>query len=167
MTDFRLELHTGERDISGFDCGKQELTDWLLRHAMASHRADLARTYLALDGDIAAGYFSITTGSVRPDDAPKRFARGMPRYPIGTILIARLAVDHRYQRRRLGSRLLAEAVRRAVAASDTAAARLVVVDAIDDEAVAFYRRWGFIDTPDNPHRLYRKMSDIRASLDQI
>ena len=55
MTDFRLELHTGERDISGFDCGKQELTDWLLRHAMASHRADLARTYLALDGDIAAG----------------------------------------------------------------------------------------------------------------
>ena len=165
MSELLLQLHTGARDVPGFDCGNQDLTDWLLRHAPASHRADLARTYLARDGDVVAGYFSITTGSIRPEDAPKRFARGMPRYPIGTILIARLAVDGRYQRQRLGSRLLAEALRRAVAASDTAAARLVVVDAADDRAVAFYRRWGFVDAPDNPRRFYRKMSDIRASLD--
>jgi hypothetical protein len=59
---------------------------------------------------------------------------------------------------------LAEALRRATAASDAAAARLVVVDAIDDDAVVFYRRWGFIDAPDNPRRLYRKMYDVRASL---
>ena len=64
----------------------------------------------------------------------------MPRYPIGTILIARLAVDVSHQGRHLGSRLLAEGLRRAVAASDAAAARLVVVDAIDDNAVSFYRR---------------------------
>jgi ribosomal protein S18 acetylase RimI-like enzyme len=165
VSEFLIELHTGARDVSGFDCGNQDLTDWLVRHAPASHRADLARTYLALDGDVVAGYFSITTGSIRPEEAPKRLARGMPRYPIGTILIARLAVDGRYQRQRLGSRLLAEALRRAVAASDTAAARLVVVDAADDRAVAFYRRWGFVDAPDNPRRFYRKMSDIRASLD--
>ena len=89
----------------------------------------------------------------------------MPRYPIGTILIARLAVDVRCQGQRLGSRLLSEALRRAVAASDAAAARLVVVDAIDEAAVGFYQRWGFIDAPDNPRLLYRKMSDVRASLD--
>lgn len=71
----------------------------------------------------------------------------MPRYPIPTILIARLAVDRRRQRQRLGSRLLAEALRPAVAASDTAAARLVVVDAIDDQAAALYRHRGFIDVP--------------------
>jgi predicted N-acetyltransferase YhbS len=88
----------------------------------------------------------------------------MPPYPIGAILIARLAVDLRYQGQRLGSQLLGEALRRAVAASDAAAARLVVVDAIDDDAAAFYRRWGFIDTPDNPRRLYLKMSDVRASI---
>ena len=65
----------------------------------------------------------------------------------------------------MGSRLLAEALRRAVDASAAAAARLVVVDAVDDRAVDFYRRWGFVDTPENLRRLYRKMSDIRASLD--
>jgi len=159
-----LALFTGEQDLNQFDCGNEELNAWLQRHAFASHKADLARTYLALHGETVAGYVSLTTGSVRPEDAPKRLARGMPRYPIGTILIARLAVDISYQGRHLGSRLLAEALRRAVAASDAAAARLVVVDAIDDDAVGFYRRWGFIDAPENPRRLYRKMSDVRASL---
>lgn len=81
MSEFLIELHTGARDVSGFDCGNQDLTDWLLRHAPASHRADLARTYLALDGDVVAGYFSITTGSIRPEEAPKRLARGMPATP--------------------------------------------------------------------------------------
>lgn len=165
MSEIALALFTGEIEPAGFDCGNEELNTWLQRHALASHKADLARTYIALDGATVAGYVSLTSGSVRPEDAPKRLARGMPRYPIGSILIARLAVDVIYQGNRLGSRLLAEALRRAVTASDAAAARLVVVDAIDDDAVAFYRRWGFIDTPDNPRRLYRKMSDIRSSLE--
>jgi ribosomal protein S18 acetylase RimI-like enzyme len=162
VSDPVLALFAGEQNLNGFDCGNEELNGWLQRHALASHKADLARTYLALNGATVAGYVSITTGSVRPEDAPKRLARGMPRYPIGTIVIARLAVDVAYQRRHLGSRLLGEALRRAVAASDAAAGRLVVVDAIDD-AVGFYQRWGFIDAPDNPRRLYRKMSDVRAS----
>jgi ribosomal protein S18 acetylase RimI-like enzyme len=89
----------------------------------------------------------------------------MPRHPIPTILIARLAVDRRHQGRQLGSRLLAEGLRRAVTASDAAAARLVVVDAIDDRAADFYRDRGFIDLPENALRLYRKIADLRRSID--
>jgi hypothetical protein len=48
--------------------------------------------------------------------------------------------------------------------SDAVAARLLVVDAIDDDAAAFYRRWGFVDVPENPRRLHRKVSDVRRSL---
>jgi GNAT superfamily N-acetyltransferase len=155
-----------EHELSGFDCGNTELNSWLVDHAMASQKADLARTYLALGDTGVAGYVSLTTGSIRPEAVPRRYARGMPRYPIPTILIARLAVDVRHQRQQLGSRLLAEALRRAVLASDTAAARLVVVDAIDDDVAAFYRRWGFIDVPENPRRLFRKISDIRKTLEQ-
>jgi ribosomal protein S18 acetylase RimI-like enzyme len=151
--------------LAGFDCGNDALNQWLVEHAVASQKADLARTYLALGAGAVAGYVSLTTGSIRPEAAPKRYARGMPRHAIPTILIARLAVDRRYQAQRIGSRLLAEALRLAVAASDTAAARLVVVDAIDDQAAGFYRRWGFLDVPENPHRLFRKISDIRRSLE--
>ena len=164
MSSLRLALLTAEHDVSSLDCHNDQLTTWLVRHALASQRADLARTYLALDGEQVIGYVSLTTGSVRRDEAPKRYARGMPAHPIPTILIARLAVDRRHQGRQLGSRLLAEALRLAVTASDAAAARLVVVDAIDDRAAAFYRNRGFIEVPESPLRLYRKISDIRRSL---
>jgi len=165
VSSLRLALLSAEHDVSSFDCGNEQLTSWLIRHARASQRADLARTYLALEGEQIMGYVSLTTGSVRRDKAPKRYARGMPAYRIPTILIARLAVDRRHQGRQLGSRLLAEALRLAVTASDAAAARLVVVDALDERAAAFYRTRGFIDVPENPLRRYRKVSDIRRSLD--
>jgi GNAT superfamily N-acetyltransferase len=166
VTSLRLVLLAPEHELGGFDCGNDDLNRWLVDHALASQKADLARTYLALNDTIVAGYVSLTTGSIRPDAAPRRYARGMPRHPIPTVLIARLAVDRLYQRQKLGSRLLAEALRVAVAASDAAAARLIVVDAIDDQAAAFYRHWGFIDVPENPRRLFRKISDIRRTLEQ-
>lgn len=162
--ELRLELLTADHRLDGFTCGNPALDRWLATHALASQRADIARTYLAFRGDEVAAYLSLTTGSVRPDEAPNRHARGMPRHPIPTILIARLAVDQRFQGQRIGSQLLAEALRRAVAASDAVAARLIVVDSIDDAAAAFYRRWGFIEAPENPLRLYRKIADIRKSL---
>ncbi len=164
MSSLRLALLTPEHDVSSFDCDNDQLTSWLIRHALTNQRADLARTYLALEDDQVVGYVSLTTGSVRRDEAPKRYARGIPAHPIPTILIARLAIDHRHQGRQLRSRLLAETLRLAVTASDAAAARLIVVDAIDERAAAFYRKWGFIDVPENQLRVYRKVSDIRRSL---
>lgn len=166
MSERRLVLLTADHDLEGFDCGNEELNRWLVDHALASQKADLARTYLVVAGNAVVAYVSLTTGSIRREAAPKRYARGMPRHPILTILIARLALDHRQQGQRLGRRLLAEALRLAVTASDTVAARLVGVDAIDDRAAAFYRRWGFVDVPENPHRLFRKISDIRRTLEQ-
>jgi len=41
----------------------------------------------------------------------------------------------------------------------------VVVDAIDDAAVGFYERHGLIAVPDHPQRFYRRMEDVRVSLD--
>jgi ribosomal protein S18 acetylase RimI-like enzyme len=162
----RLVLLGPDHELSGFDCGHDDLNRSLVDHALASQKADLARTYLALiDADVA-GYVSLTTGSIRREAPPRRRARGMPRHPISTILIARLAVDRRHQGAQIGSRLLAEALRLVVAASDTAAARLVVVDASDEQAAAFYRRSGFIDVPENPGRLFRKISDVRRTLEQ-
>jgi predicted N-acetyltransferase YhbS len=160
----RLVLLTADHDLSGFESGNVALDHWLVDHALASQKADLARTYIARDGAAVVGYVSLTTGSIRHESAPRNFVRGMPRHPMPIILIARLAVDRRHQRKRLGSRLLAEALRLAVVASDTAAARLLVVGAIDERAAAFYRRWGFVDVPENPDRLFRKISEIRRWL---
>ncbi len=104
-------------------------------------------------------------GSVLRAEAPGKLVRGMPAYPVGMVLLARLAVDRSQQGRGVGAMLLAEALRKAVAAGEVAAARLIVVDAVDEDAAAFYRRYGFVQAPENPLRFYRRMKDVRASLD--
>ena len=112
------------------------------------------------------GYFSLTMGSVRRADAPARLGAGPAGLPRWHVLLARLAVDRKGQGKGLGALLLAEALRKAIVAGDAAAARLVVVDAIDDDAARFYERHGFIVAPEHPQRLFRRTKDIRASIDQ-
>lgn len=126
---------------------------------------DSARTFLLLDGGDLLGYFSLTMGSVRRFEAPPRLVRGLHEYPVGMVLLARLAVRRDRQGRGLGGLLLSEALRKAVIAGEAAAARLVVVDALDERAAQFYARHGFLAVPQHPLRLYRRMKDIRASLE--
>ena len=84
------------------------------------------------DGAVV-GYFSLTMGAVlRAETTPAKLVRGLPSYPVGMVLLARLAVTTASAaQNRL---LLTEALRKAVAAGEAAAARLVVVDAIDDDS---------------------------------
>lgn len=162
----RLERLSGEHDVAAFRSGNEALDAWLRTHGWAAQQMDSARTFLLLDkADVVLGYFSLTMGSVRREEAPTRLVRGMPAHPIGMVLLARLAVHTDRQGQGLGAALLADALRKAVAAGEAAAARLVVVDAIDQAAASFYTRHGFLAVPEHPHRLYRKMKDIRASLD--
>ena len=158
----RLDAH---HDVSTFDSGNEVLDAWLRRHALGAQRMDFARTFVVTRSGRVVGYFSLTMGSVLRAEAPAKLVRGMPAYPVGMVLLARLAVDQSQQGRGVGAMLLAEALRKAVAAGEVAAARLIVVDAVDEDAAAFYQRHGFVRAPENPLRFYRRMKDVRASLD--
>jgi predicted N-acetyltransferase YhbS len=160
----RLERLEAHHVLTGFSSGNDELDTWLRRHALAAQRMDSARTFVLTRDDQVIGYFSLTMGSVSRTDAPAKLVRGLPNYPLGMVLLARLAIGQAHQRAGLGALLLAEALRKAVIAGEAAAARLVVVDAIDEPAARFYERYGFIRAPEHPLRLYRRMKDVRASL---
>ena len=164
VAGLRLERLAADHDVAAFDSGKDELDGWLQRHALAAQQMDSARTFVLTRDNRVVGYFSLTMGSVLREDAPAKLVRGLPAYPIGMVLLARLAIDRSEQGAGLGGLLLAEALRKAVDAGEAAAARLVVVDAIDDDAVAFYRHHGFVLAPGHDRRLYRRTKDIRASL---
>ena len=160
-----LDRLDANHDVATFDSGNEVLDAWLRRHALAAQRMDSARTFVATRGGRVVGYFSLTMGSALRAQAPATLVRTMPAYPVGMVLLARLAVDRSQQGRGIGAMLLADALRKAVAAGEVAAARLIVVDAVDEAAAAFYRRYGFVQTPENPLRFYRRMKDVRASLD--
>lgn len=162
----RLERLAAHHDVGSFASGNAELDGWLQRHALAAQQMDSARTFVLTGDDRIVGYFSLTMGSVRRAEAPAKLVRGLPAYPVGMVLVARLAVHRNKQSKGIGALLLAEALRKAVGAGEAAAARLVVVDAVDQAAVRFYERHAFVPAPEHPFRLYRRMKDVRLSLDR-
>ena len=100
-----------------------------------------------------AGYYTIAAASIPTPDLPAEITKKLPRYPtLPAVRIGRLAVDGRFQGRGLGGALLADALRRVLASPP--AVFTLLVDAKDDQAVAFYRRYGFIPLRDQPRTLF-------------
>src|SRR5205807_9714306 len=110
------------------------------------------------------GYYTLVYGSTEWDDAPEKIRKGLGKYPIPILLLARLAIDLREKGRGLGKGLLKDALLRAVSAADIAGLRAVVVHAKDDNAKAFYEYFGFIASPTNPYRLFLTIKDIKANI---
>lgn len=116
------------------------------------------------DDGVVTAYFSLAAHLLIRDDLPRRVGRGSPA-SVPAILLARLALSTHLHGQGLGGELLWDALSRAALASDISAARLMVVDAIDDRAARFYMHHGFVAIPGNSHRLVQKMSDIAAGLE--
>ena len=88
----------------------------------------------------------------------------LPNYPMPVALIGRLAVDQRGQGRRLGERLLMDALRRVVDASTLVGCTGVIVDAKDDDAERFYAKYDFVRVPGDtgPRRMFLPIATARA-----
>jgi len=153
-----------------FGCGVVSLDRWLAAQAGQSMESRDAVTYLLLDEDSPledgrariAGYFCLSSGEVRREEAPGSMAKRAPD-PIPAVRMGRFAVDERYQGQGLGAELLSEALRSAVSAGRLIAARVMLVDAISDEAFAFYRRFGFTPSPIHPMQLLYDLRVVAAS----
>jgi len=78
------------------------------------------------------------------------------------LLIGRLADDAQWQGRGLGSALLADALRRCLAASEIADVRGVVAHAIDEAALGFYERHGFIRSPLGERVMLMPIETVRS-----
>jgi len=64
-------------------------------------------------------------------------------------MIGRLAVAKDWQGQRLGAVLLADALRRAPVSAETVGSSMIVVDALDESAAAFYAAHGFVRLPES------------------
>lgn len=158
---YPIEKLSPEHDIKPFDCGKEELNRFLKRYALANQRAESSQTYIACDGKRAAAYYSLTVGSVLHANAPERIKKGLPKYPIPIMILARLAVDHHYQGHGLGKALLKNALQRTAQAADIAGIRALLVHAKDEEARAFYEYFNFEPSPTHPLWLFLIMKEIK------
>ena len=81
------------------------------------------------------------------------------------ILLGQLAVDQRYGGQGIGTGLVKHALSRTVQAAGLIGGAVLIVNAIDTEAAAYWRAWGFVETKDDPLVLCRSVAKIRASLE--
>ena len=115
------------------------------------------------DGKTIAGYYTLSQYSVELGVLPEEIAGKLPRYPlVPATLIGRLAVSAAFRGRGIGEMLLMDALSRCLYGSREVASAAVIVDAKDDGAVAFYRKYGFLELPKIAMRLFLPMATVEA-----
>jgi GNAT superfamily N-acetyltransferase len=160
----RFERLTPEHTIQTFGCGNDDLDSWLKSAAGTADRAGTARVYVWLgDDDDLIGYFAILPHNIRREQLPSSVGRGSPNV-ISGFLLARLALSERLHAQGLGSELLVGALNMTLTAIRVGGGRVIVVDAIDDRARAFYEHFGFRPVAGDQNRLVMKASTAAASL---
>jgi len=153
-----------EHHLDDFDCGKAALNDWLVRYAMQAQSSGSARTCVVVEGTRVVAYFSLAVGQADAMEVPDRIRKGMGRYPIPVVILARLAVSLQDQGKGIGIGMLQEAIRRTIGIADQAGVRALLTHPIDEEASRFYRRFGFESSPIREQQLLLLLKDARKLL---
>ncbi len=158
MADWRIEPLSKDHDRASFACGKAALDDFLRTRVTQYEKRRLGKTYVAVPSDQkrVIGYYTLAAGSVAFVQMPPDASRKLPKHPVPVVLLARLAVDAAAQGKRVGEALLLDALQRSLEVSSHLGIHAVEVDAIDDDAASFYRKYGFAPLRDD---------DIRTGVD--
>jgi ribosomal protein S18 acetylase RimI-like enzyme len=160
-------LNPSKHDRQAFDCGVEALNDYLRERAGQDMRRHAAGCWVLFHKDnpeTVLGYYTLSPESVdirELEAASPALLRKLPRYPhLGAILLGRLAVDQSQRGKGFGEMLLDDAMLRALHAEIPSV--LMVTDPKDEQAEAFYRKYGFERL--NATRFFTTMQRISDTL---
>jgi GNAT superfamily N-acetyltransferase len=157
---------TGSHDRTAFDCGKPALNEWLLRTARQHQEKDISQTFVAVDPQAPArilGFYALSACEVSAEALPPKLAAKLPRN-APAIRLGRLAADRSVQGQGLGEALLMDAIKRACNVRQNIGVFALFVDAKDDEAAAFYAKYGFTPLPDSPRTMVLALAKVCPGL---
>jgi len=144
-------------DRAAFSCGVDTLDKYLRERAGHDARKNLTRVFVAngTKPHVISGYYTLSSYGIDVGEMPEADKKKLPRYPIiPSALIGRLAVAVSHQGTGLGERLLLDALARVVEVSEEVASYAIVVEAMDERAISYYRKYGFFPFPSQPLRLF-------------
>ena len=156
----KIESLAKHHIVKYFDCGNVALNEFISRYAFKQQKKNVGQTYVATNRDNVIGFYTISAGSVRHQDAPEILAKSLPKYPIPTVTLGRLAVHVEQQGKGIGVMLLKHALHKILAAAKNIGIVAVVVDAKDIKAANFYQQYGFIPFYDKPLTLFLPLKNI-------
>jgi len=157
---FRVVSLDRTHDRRTFVSGSEALDSYFRENVTQDMRRRVTACFVALtrDGRIA-GYYTLASASVLLSDLPSSLDGKLPRYPsVPAVRMGRLAVDREFRRQGLGGALLADALTRVIRSE--IGTYVLIVDAKDDTAAAFYRHHGFLPMAENPLTLFLPLATV-------
>ena len=161
----RIETLSRNHDRTGFDCGNDELNQYLQKIARQHFNKGMSRTFVLIDDagpHEILGYFTLSSCEIFVENLPRKYAKKYPsRAPAAKL--ARLAVTKKRQGQGLGTQMMVNAIERIIKVSEHLGIIGFFVDAKNDAVRAFYEQFGFISLPDNPLELFLPLATIKKA----
>lgn len=158
---------TAAHDVSQFTCGKPTLDYWLKTRAFSNQEKGFTAVLVVHEANRVVGYCGLAPTAVVPAVLPRSIRTGQPPDPVPCLLLGQLATDVGWAGRGIGTGLVKHALERCVRAAGLIGGRALMVNAVDDEAAAFWERRGFVPSRDDRLILFRSIAAIAASLAEI
>ena len=137
--DKRDDFHSGEIEIDRF---------FIKFAGQNQFKHKIGNTYLAIESTSQniLGYATVSASSMKIKELKASEFKKLPSYPLPILRIARLGVDKRYQSQGVGAKLLQKMLYLAIELEELVGCMGVFVDA-KDEAISFYKKYGFEVAP--------------------
>ena len=168
MSKNQIQTYPYERRFNRkkFACGKTQLDNYILRNVTKDVKAGACTCFVIINEDEEVkAYYTLSTESIPKEDAPSEYAKSIKYENIPVILLGRLAVDQSVRGQGFGKFMLIEALKRsAKVAKEHIGAVAVIVDPIDEDAIAFYSKYGFTMLPDSG-RMFMSIKKIEEALE--
>ncbi|NEP11198.1 MAG: GNAT family N-acetyltransferase [Symploca sp. SIO2C1] len=148
---------------SGFSCGKDSLDNYISKQASQDLKRRVTTVFVLIDDpdfNILA-YYTLSSFTVDITALDKAFAKKLPRYPLLTAtLLGRLAVDNKHKGKGFGELMLMDALKKSLNVSKQVTSLAMITEALDTQALNFYKKYGFKQFKQNHMKLYFPIKSI-------
>ena len=158
----KIELLNSALNKKDFRCGKEMLDNYLHSQASQDVKRKLCVVFAMFEDTTIKGYYTLSNASIPAELMPETVRKKMPRSyeALPVTLLGRLAIDVKFKGQGLGGIILLDALKRSFDIANKSLGSIgVIVDPLDDDAIAFYEKFGFILLPDSG-KMFLPMADI-------
>lgn len=131
-------------DRTNFDCGNDELNQYLKQYANQHNKKGISKTYILINDelpDVILGFYCLSAYAINNSNA---HLTNLPKNEIASVLIGRFAIDKQFSGKGLSNELFIHAFATIKKASELLGIVLIVVDAKNTALLPFYQRMGFV-----------------------
>lgn len=147
-----------------FDCGQDDLNRYLQQTAKQHQQKYISRTYVIVateQPETILGFYTMTLSEIAFHKLNLKDQKKLPKAPLPVARLSRLAINKNQQGKGIGRLLLVDAVLKTVKLLTNFAVVALVLDAKDKQVVAYYRKFGFIESQDQPLLLYLPVKTLK------